>query len=706
MFYLSQWQKLTGLLEQQQERQQLAVLDSDGRLDATAWNDLLDPDLGSEILELLAFCVMNVITVQQILVRYDAFARAYEGTPMMNYYMKKITKHPTSFRKILHHEELQAVASGFVAGSEDVPFVQHFHSQQEMFQDLLSSLQSAEAIAELSDVSLTDAFMYSVRKLFLVGLFEDRLGLEPAYLTGRGQSLKTEIERIAEWRRKKQDYIIAKTKPKEKELSGMQVFHLTLNLLAAFLYCMNYYIVEPSSTMYVNRLGAHDAMSGTLIGMMPLAAFVSSIPYSMWTNKSFRHPFLMSCCMLVTGNLMYSIADQFKGKVWIALVGRFISGLGAPKCIIRRYMADTTPVSLRTGVNAGFGMVVAAGSAMGPAMAIILNKFEYVGYFKPMGGLVCLNGLTLPGYFMATCWMTFGLIVLATFEEPDRAGLKEQKELEARGAIPCTPSNVSASGSKAGSTNDDMTIFSGDSSFANPVPSYDYEAGNTWIDRNLPKRLVRIIRFFDLITLPVRICLGLLFCKVFVIESLVSATSALTKNRYKWQVHQVGSMGLTNGLLVIPFSIMVGRMSMSYQDHVLMKWLISIGCFGMFLLIDLTDLVATPTRYYNEGHALAVSPPRYIIGYFLSYLSIQAFEGVIGSTLSKVIPTALASGTFNSGLLATLVDTFGRTCGDLFISAAGFVSLRQLMNLLFIPGFAILLTCLIVIERCRDMLSV
>jgi hypothetical protein len=66
----------------------------------------------------------------------------------------------------------------------------------------------------------------------------------------------------------------------------------------------------------------------------------------------------------------------------------------------------------------------------------------------------------------------------------------------------------------------------------------------------------------------------------------------------------------------------------------------------------------------------------------------------------------LASGTFNSGLLATLVDTFGRTCGDLFISAAGFLSLRQLMNLLFIPGFAIMLSCLIVIERCRDLLSV
>jgi len=91
--------------------------------------------------------------------------------------------------------------------------------------------------------------------------------------------------------------------------------------------------------MYVNRLGAHDAMSGTLIGMMPLAAFVSSLPFSMWTNRSFRYPFITSCCLLIIGNLTYSLADRIGQRVSVALAGRFICGLGAPKCIIRRYMA-------------------------------------------------------------------------------------------------------------------------------------------------------------------------------------------------------------------------------------------------------------------------------------------------------------------------------------------------------------------------------
>ena len=400
-------------------------------------------------------------------------------------------------------------------------------------------------------------------------------------------------------------------------------------------------------------------------------------------------------------------------------------------------MADTTPVSLRTSVNAGFGMVVAAGSAMGPAMAIVLNRFEYTCYVKHLG-LVTLNGLTLPGYFMACLWLTFFLIVVLTFEEPDREGLKEQKELEARGVLPFSPSNmgnfgipddiddinptpvteathnINEGGIHIRKDDELYSVFSGESNGDLEAPmnnmhhdsNIEHHRAATWIESHLPQWMIRIIHFSDLITLPVRICLGLLFCKVFTIEALVSSTSALTKNRYQWKVTQVGKLGFANGVMVIPFSILIGRLSMSYQDHVLMKWLVSLGCCGMFLLIDLTDLVGTPRYRYNAGHVLAVTPRRYIVGYFLSYLSIQAFEGVIGSTLSKVIPTALASGTFNSGLLATLVDTFGRTCGDLFISAAGFLSLRQLMNLLFIPGFTIMLSCLIVIERCRDILSV
>jgi hypothetical protein len=373
-------------------------------------------------------------------------------------------------------------------------------------------------------------------------------------------------------------------------------------------------------------------------------------------------------------------------------------------------MADTTPVTLRTSVNAGFGMVVAAGSAMGPAMAVILNRFDYT-VVLPWLGFVTFNGLTLPGYFMACCWFTFTMVVLATFEEPDREGLEDQKRLESSRQPPVSPSTSRVDmSSESGRYHDLSAIFSdedegefGDALSRKSQSShfYDEKPRSCW-----QRWVAQVNHFFELVSFPVRLCLLLLFAKVFTIEALVSATSALSKNRYGWQVHQVGTLGFLNGILVIPFSILVGRLSMTYHDHVLMKWLVCIGCMGMFCLIDVTDLVATPTSHWNEGNVLAVSPQRYIVGYFLTYLSIQTFEGVIGSTLSKVIPTALAAGTLNSGLLATLVDCSGRASGDLFISLCGFIELRQLMNLLFIPGFCIMVTCLVVIVRYRDMLTV
>jgi hypothetical protein len=277
---------------------------------------------------------------------------------------------------------------------------------------------------------------------------------------------------------------------------------------------------------------------------------------------------------------------------------------------------------------------------------------------------------------MAALWIIYTLVVVVTFGEPDRDGLEEQMRLENKllagpaleeldspvqvEGFPSNPSSPVASKHKMDDdlhtifTNDGETVDSGQSQSTNRSIPGTIVLHPTWW-QSFRERLILVI-------LPVRLCLFFLFCKTFTIEALVSATSALTKNRYGWQVRQVGTLGCINGILVVPLSITMGFLSHSYQDRDLMTVLVSIGSIGLFLLIDFTDLVGTEnSEGYNDGNMWAVHPPRYVTGYFLAFCSVQCFEGVIGSTLSKVIPTALASGTFNSGLLATLVDTVSLT---------------------------------------------
>jgi len=563
----------------------------------------------------------------------------------------------------------------------------------------------------------------------------------------------------------------------ENMVSRQQKFNLFMSLAAGFLYCMNYYIVEPSSTMYVNALGAQDAAGGLLIGMMPIAAFLAAIVYSMWTNTTYRAPFLVSCCLMISGNIVYSAAFNYK-SLSMALIGRFVTGLGGPKMIVRRYMADTTCLSIRTSINALFGMVIATGSALGPGCAIMLSQFDFIWILpsfpftnqnRPKTQL-WFNPMTGPGWFMALLWSVFTIALYWGFQEQERIGLKEKLQAEATLQLANTATATATANANKNATNQKMllpppppipiptaeaeaeaeavvaaaasdrqyntatttgssnnnnltdnsgTLLTVKSSMSLMSECYndddnhnkDKDEENNNNDNNKRTNTNNLwsefVRVSSHLTFSVRLCMGLLFAKVFVIEILVSCTSALSKNRYGWNIHEVGLLGCANGLFVIPLSILVGKLSHHHQDRFLMVCLLSVGICGLSLLIDYTDLfVDGSSRMYNKNNIWSVGPAQYVIGYFLTYLSIQSFEGIIGSALSKLIPTALATGTFNSGLIATLVDTFGRSCGDIFIAMMGFLNIRQLMNLLFIPGVLILISCLLIVRRYYDLLAV
>jgi hypothetical protein len=554
-----------------------------------------------------------------------------------------------------------------------------------------------------------DNSIATLRDYFLMGSTSDNLSLMPQFLTMRGKSLKSSLLVVAQWREARRAYLEGGADTIHEKQLQQQSFGqwfggfcgenrpdssstkstfktklaLFMNILACFFYMMNYYIVEPSSTKYANALGVGDAMSGLIIGAMPWAALTSAVVYSIWSNHNYRHPLITSGILLLSGNLVYATAYR-QGSIYMALAGRFMTGLGGPRSMNRRYIADTTPLAYRTMVNAAFGTATAMGAALGPATAIMIDGVEFQ-FDLPLYGTVYFNGMTGPGFIMCGLWILFTLVLVCTFEEPERSGLEEQKrkeaadlEASANSAPSCTEmNNLDISGKKT----TDTDLRTANEEFIAEMPQPAQSTGTPYLDKSLnctgdnpgcigvdpfeeeetnyrkETMCSQLMFVLTHLTLPVRVCMFLLFSKMFTVESVISAASMVTKNRYGWRVKQVGTLGTIVGCLTIPISIFIGWISQYVEDRVLMLYLMTFATIGMGLLVDVSDFYDTDTVYYNIGNPMAVGPQRYVAGYLLVFCSVQAFDGVVGSVLSKVIPTVLASGTLNSGLLATIVGT-------------------------------------------------
>ena len=159
----------------------------------------------------------------------------------------------------------------------------------------------------------------------------------------RGRHFKREIQIIEIWRDNKdfahfsiEDDQKSSFKQNLKEIEPENIFPLFLNLVSCFLFMMNNYIIEPSSAYYAEALGCSDALSGIMVGMAPFFALISSIAYSYWTNYNYKRPIIFAGILQFIGNLIYANAYGYQ-NIKFCLIGRAITGLGAPRVINRRY---------------------------------------------------------------------------------------------------------------------------------------------------------------------------------------------------------------------------------------------------------------------------------------------------------------------------------------------------------------------------------
>lgn len=446
-----------------------------------------------------------------------------------------------------------------------------------------------------------------------------------------------------------------------------------------------------------------------------LFALVSCVAYSYWTNYNYKQPIIFAGLLQFVGNLMYANAYGYQ-SIELCLIGRAITGLGAPRIINRRYVADATPYSLRTAASAAFGMTTALGAALGPGMAILLDRMREFEFRLPLiSETQYFNGMTGPGYFMALSWFLYTVCIIFVFSEPTRSGLDELKKREEGIDSSKLLNEVELAAMRDGNTGgvtslddieESLSLDEDDNDEAEESLKLDdisHTSDSTKHEKGYSYHYCSCVKNM---TRPVILCMSLIFMKRISLESIVGSTSIITKNRYGWNIENVGTLHLVNGIIVIPVSIFSGYLSTMYEDRYMSVWFLCITLFGMAFLFDPTDLMNhEDTETYNEGQSLAVGPMRYITGSLIAFSGIEACESYVASLMSKVVPSALAQGTFNSGLLATLVATGGRASGDAFISLMGLISIRNLLNLLIIPGATLVAGSIVLILLNYDILA-
>mmetsp|Transcript_19382 Transcript_19382/g.26895 ORF Transcript_19382/g.26895 Transcript_19382/m.26895 type:complete len:668 (+) Transcript_19382:1-2004(+) len=498
---------------------------------------------------------------------------------------------------------------------------------------------------------------------------------------------------------------------------------LTLNLFSTFLYMTNYFIAGPTSVRYVDALGGHAAFASLLIGATPWAVTISTFFFSIWTNYSFKKPLFCSVILLCTGNLLYASALKYQ-SIEMVMAGRLVTGLGSPRVINRRFIADTAPLDQRTAVSAAFVTFSAAGTAVGPGLAVLLQRFD-TSFELPLVGTVILNGLTAPGWFMFVVWSLFFVVLVFTLEEPARIGLLQQPEdSKSTAGSQSGPEDEETPlldegppNTKKGATESQISLVNQEATDVQVPQVENYGSVSEVHKENellvepvkleLSEREVEDTTYetktcflFGGLTWPVLMCMMLLFVNKLSIESLVSSAPLITETRYNWTVDMIGGLGFTIGLLVIPLSIFIGWLSRRHEDGKLLLGLLYFTAAGLLLLLDMNDLFGKP-KGEEEIHSyglFGVGPDRYVYGCIFSFSGLQAMESIIMSTLSKVVPYSLAVGTCNSGLLNTEIGTLGRAIGDSLLTYLGLFDLENLLDLLIIPLLVLMGGCIILVK--------
>jgi cyanate permease len=398
-----------------------------------------------------------------------------------------------------------------------------------------------------------------------------------------------------------------------------------LNLLSTFLHMTNYYIVAPTSGSYARKLGGDPSMASLIIGMTPVAALVSTILFSWWTNHSYKHALIFASSCSFVGNIFYA-AGLPCDSIHIVMIGRLMNGFGSARSINRRYIADRFSRKERTAASAAFVTAGALGMAAGPLIASILNAVSPDDSDSRFWQVE-----NAPGWVMMIVWGVYLIALIVWFRDPSKRSISTTKK-------------------DVGTNNEEAPLIQSRDQSKGVASNFEDEAP---IWNNIPVMTTFLIYFV----------------LKLVLEAVLSSSATLTEYYFDWNSSISGVYLASLGLSMLPANLVVSLLARRYDDReliILMQLCMFLGCVGVI-------------KYSAQYTVL-----QYVVGTFVMFVSSNALEGPNMSLLSKTIPKRWSQGIFNVGLLATEAGTAGRAVGDVLLSLFGKEGVEHLLNRTFV----------------------
>lgn len=128
-------------------------------------------EVGNEILEVYCFVVVNLITLRQILIRYDAYCRTYDGAPLSEWYLQKrqwdgALDGEDYLQALFHLDALNHVEGSYTVKADKMgdstESLTEFASQYQQFRDLMNKTFDSVERAAGGHIVFRDRFVVSI----------------------------------------------------------------------------------------------------------------------------------------------------------------------------------------------------------------------------------------------------------------------------------------------------------------------------------------------------------------------------------------------------------------------------------------------------------------------------------------------------------------------------------------------------------------